>query len=332
MRRLWHALLALLDETERATSLALFRAALGLCTLALIGTAVARDLPAVLWADKGDGGYRALGSGYFLIELFGGPTAAFAWTCAIVALVGGALVFVGLAGRASAFVTLVAVNLLVLANGEVASGYDRLLTNGLWLLVLSSSTATLSLDCRLATGRFTSTREVKAWPRYLAIFQLVVVYWIAGLNKVGAAWTPAGGFSAIYYILMQPDWQRFDMRFLAWLYPLTQVATATTWLWELSWPVVLLWFLARRRTSPQRDPARPPPRRFWRALARYDVRLGYLAVGVLMHTFTWVFMEVGPFSFITMSFYLCLLSPDELARARRWLVERRAARREPTPG
>lgn len=330
MRRLWAAFLALLDEQERATSLALFRAALGLCTLSLIGTAVARGLPAVLWADKSEGGYRALRSSYFLIELAGGPTAAFAWTSCIVALVGGAFVVVGLFGRASAFVTLIAVNLIVLVNGEVASGYDRLLTNGLWLLVLSSSTATLSLDCRLSTGRFTSEREVKAWPRYLAVFQLVVVYWIAGLNKVGAAWTPAGGFSAIYYILMQPDWQRFDMSFLAWIYPLTQLGTATTWLWELTWPIVLLWFFARRRTSSAATHERPP-RKPWRALARYDVRLVYLGIGVVMHTFTWVFMEVGPFSFITMSFYLCLLKPDEIARAWRWLVERRA-RRSGAPG
>lgn len=321
MRRLWDRFLALLDEQEPATSLALFRAALGLCTLSLIGTAVVRGLPAVLWADQSDGGYRSLKPGHFVFDLAGGATAELAWTCAIVALVGGALVFLGLFGRVSAFVTLSAVNLLVLANGEVASGYDRLLTNGLWLLVLSSSTRTLSLDCLRRTGRLRSDDEVKAWPRYLAIFQLVVVYWIAGLNKLGAAWTPAGGFSALYYILMQPDWQRFDMRFLAWIYPLTQIGTAVTWLWEVSWPVVLLWLLARRKVTSTTEGERP--RKLWRALARYDLRLAYLALGVVMHTLTWVFMEVGPFSFITMSFYLCLLRPEELARAWTWITRLR---------
>lgn len=324
MRRLWERFLALLDETEVATSLALFRAALGLCTLSLIGSAVVRGLPAVLWADKSHGGYRSLHPNHFVFELAGGATAELAWSCAIVALVGGLFVFLGLFGRPSAFLTLSAVNLLVLANGEVASGYDRLLTNGLWLLVLASSTKTLSLDCLLRTGRLTSDEPVKAWPRYLAIFQLVVVYWIAGLNKIGAAWTPAGGFSALYYILMQPDWQRFDMRFLAWLYPLTQVGTAVTWLWEVTWPVVLLWLVARRKVSSVTSEGARPVGRLWRALARYDLRLGYLALGVVMHLLTWAFMEVGPFSFITMSFYLCCFRPEELQRAFAWLSRRRA--------
>lgn len=321
--RLWTRFLALLDEEERGTSLALFRAALGLCTLSLIGSAVVRGLPTVLWADKAHGGYRELRPSHFVFDLAGGATAELAWTCCLLALVGGVFVFLGLFGRASAFVTLSAINLLVLANGEIASGYDRLLTNGLWLLVLASSTKTLSLDCLRRTGRLTSDERVKAWPRYLGIFQLVVVYWIAGLNKLGAGWTPAGGFSALYYILLQPDWQRVDMRFLAWIYPLTQVATAVTWLWELTWPVVLLWFLSRRKVTAAHDGARPAGR-LWRALARYDVRLAYLALGVVMHLLTWLVMEVGPFSFVTMSFYLCLFTPEEIARARAWLARRRA--------
>lgn len=305
----YEAFLGLLDRKEPAVSLALFRAALGLCTLSLVGTAVLRGLVDVIWIDKRYGGYRSIDPSHPLLDLAGGATPTVAWSCALLALLGGVLVFLGLFGRWSAFLTLMAVNFLIHLNGEVASGYDRLLANGLWLLVLSSSTTTLSLDCRLRTGSFTSAREVKAWPRYLAIFQIVVVYWIAGLNKVGAAWTPAGGFSAIYYILMQPDWQRFDMRFLAWIYPLTQLGTALTWLWELSWPLVLLWFWARAPSSSER-----PAGRVRRALARFDLRLLYLCVGVVMHTLTWMTMEVGPFSFISMSFYLCLVKPEEWAR------------------
>lgn len=313
---LWAAWLSFLDEKEAATSLAVFRLALGLCTLALVGTAVWRDLPGVIWVDKAYGGYRSIDPSHPLLDLAGGATPLVAWTCALASLTGGLLVTLGLFGRASAFLALMGVNLLVHLNGEVSGGYDRLLTNGLWLLVLCSSTTTLSLDCYRRTGGFTSERAVKVWPRYVAMLQLVVVYWMAGLNKVGASWTPAGGFSALYYILMQPDWQRFDMRFLAWVYPLTQLGTALTWLWELSWPVMLLWLWARSSSSKR------PPGRLRRWLARYDLRLLYLGTGVIMHTLTWALMEVGPFSWVTLSFYACFVRPSEWSMAYAWLTRR----------
>ena len=68
---------------------------------------------------------------------------------------------------------------------KIMYGDDRLLTNALWLLVLSRSTATLSLDCRLRTGQWVSSVLVPAWPRYLALYQLVLVYGTTGLQKLG---------------------------------------------------------------------------------------------------------------------------------------------------
>jgi hypothetical protein len=188
-------------------------------------------------------------------------------------------------------------------NSHAGGSDDPLLANGLWLLVLAQSTRTLSLDCRLRTGSWRSAELVPAWPRYLAVVQLFLMYWSTGLQKVSAYWTPAGDFSALYFILQQPTWQRIDMTWAAHVYPLTQAATALTWCWELGAP---LWLLAFWWRDTRDRPGR------LRALAnRIDLRSWLAAVGVVLHLGILAAMEVGPFSLIALSFYLCLYHPDE---------------------
>src|SRR5262249_22515372 len=146
----------------------------------------------------------------------------------------------GLGGRVAAFVTLQGYVALHRLDGNSSGSSDLLVTNGLWLLVLARSTATLSLDCKLRTGRFRSDDPIPAFPRYLAVLQLVAMYWSTGVQKVSVYWFPAGSYSALYYILQQPTWQRFSMSWAARIYPITQVATAVTWIWEVSAPALLL--------------------------------------------------------------------------------------------
>jgi hypothetical protein len=308
MRAAWDRWQDALARREGGESLALFRVFLGLCVLALLGSARARGLVDVLWVDLAFGGYRGLGNGPWLVKLIGSPEPGTMLLLNTVGLLGGALLVVGAGGRLSALVTLACVNAIARTNGEVGGGYDMLLTNGLWLLVLADASATLSLRAKLRTGRWMPRVEVAAWPRALAIYQLCLMYFWAGAQKIGASWTPAGDFSALYYILQQPSWQRWDMSWVAPLYPLTQLLTALTLVWELLWPVVGLTIFLRRR--PPRDDAG----RLRRLLTR-DWRLPFCVIGVGMHTLTWVFLEVGPFSFVTMSFYACLFRPDELAGA-----------------
>ena len=172
--------------------------------------------------------------------------------------------------------------------------------------MLADSSATHSLRCRLRTGSWTDQQRVAAWPRYLVIVQLVVLYTGTGLHKISIHWTPAGGFSALYYILQQPSWQRGDMTWLASVYPLTQLATAITWGWELTWPVVLL-ALWSRTTADRGGRVRG-------FINRIPIRAAYVSIGLVMHGMITVLMVVGPFSWVTLAYYPCLFRPHELQR------------------
>jgi uncharacterized membrane protein YphA (DoxX/SURF4 family) len=302
----WSGWVRLLDRREPGTALALFRIGSGGALLASVGSVVAADLVDVLWVDVTHGGMRPLTGGW-LVQALGGATPTVVWSLVVATLVAGALLVLGLVPRLCALVA--AQGLLALSglNPHARSAYDPLLVNSLWLLVLADSGATLSVGCRVRHGRWTSDRLVTAWPRYLAIVQLVVLYTFTGLHKVSIHWTPAGGFSALYYILQQPSWQRTDMTWLASVYPLTQVGTAITWVWELTWPVVglALWF----RHTAERDG------RVRRAFNRVPIRAIYVSIGVCMHLTVAAIMVVGPFSFITLAYYPCLYGADELRRA-----------------
>ncbi|MCA9650058.1 MAG: HTTM domain-containing protein [Myxococcales bacterium] len=307
----WSGWVALLGGREPGTALALFRIVTGLSLLLSLGSVVASDVVELLWVDVEHGGYRSIEGGW-LVQALGGATPRVVW--ALVGACGGAglLLTLGLLTRASALVAGQSLLALSTLNPDARSAYDPLLVDSLWLLVLADSSATLSLRCRLRAGRWTSDRPVAVWPRYLVIAQLTVLYFGTGLNKISIHWTPAGGFSALYYILQQPSWQRGDMRWVASVYPLTQVATAVTWLWELTWPVVplALWL---RHTAERGG-------RLRRLFARIPVRAIYVAIGLCMHLTSTTVMVIGPFAWITLAYYPCLFRADELRRGHARLV------------
>lgn len=310
----WRKWVALLSRTEPGTALALTRIGAGLCVVVPMVTVVMAGQVPFLWFDVADGGYRALEGGPWLVALLGGPTPSTVWSLIVVTLLAGGAVTVGVASRPAAFLALQGFNAVSSINGHAGGADDMLLTNLLWLLVLTDAGATLSLSCRLRTGRWTSDRPVGTWVRYLVIFQLVVLYASSGSQKVSSYWVPGGDFSALYYILQQPTWQRFDMSWLATWFPLTQVGTALTWWWEVSAPLLLLalWYSETRARSGR-------IRAFFNRVHWRTVFAGY---GVTMHLLIFVLMKVGPFSWVAISFYPCLFQPDEWrlvgARLTRW--------------
>jgi hypothetical protein len=308
---LWGRWVALLSEREAGTSLALFRIACGLSVLYSVGSVVTHGLVPVIWMDAREGGYAHLGAAPWLFQLIGGVNRVSVWAMVACTLSAGALLALGLAGRLTALVALQAYLAVTSLNGDAAGGYDWLLTNALWLVVLSRSTATLSLDCRLRTGSWHSAAAIPAWPRYLAIYQIVLMYWSTGIQKVSGSWSPGGGFAALYYILQEPTWQRWDLSWLAWVYPLTQVATAATWLWENTAPLLLLvlWY---RRTAGR-------PGRLRALCNRMPLRGLWVATGLGVHAGIFIFMDVGPFSMIALSYYACLFRPEEWRNLSRWL-------------
>jgi hypothetical protein len=297
---------ALLAEREDGTSLALFRIACGACILYSVGSVVVYGMVPVIWLGPADGGYGPVGPGPRLFQWLGGVNPTTVWGVVGATLLAGLLLVVGAGGRLTALVALQGYMALYGINGNAAGAYDWLLTNALWLLVLARSTATLSLDCRLRTGRWRSAEPVSAWPRYLAVYQIVLVYWSTGMHKLSRSWVPGGDFSAFYYILQEPTWQRRDMTWLAHVYPLTQVATVATWMWEVTAPLLLLvlWY---RRT-------RERPGRLRALCNRLPLRGLWVVAGVTMHLGILLTMDVGPFSLVALSYYACLFRPDEWRR------------------
>lgn len=295
--------LGVIARRETGESLALFRVACGACTFTWLLSTVLHGIVSDIWLPTRYGGYREFDSLPWQFELLGGLTPTTLWFVLGICLTTSVAVVIGFGGRFATILLLQSFLAIARLNWEVAGGDCRLTANCLWLLFLAGGTQTLSLDCRLRTGRWTSDRPAAAWPRYLVFYQLVVVYFTTGLQKLSIDWTPAGGYSALYYILQEPSWQRFDMSWLAWIYPLTQIATALTWLWEVSAPLLILaaWYRATRD--------RPGLVRRW--FNRIGFRRVYVAVGVLMHLGVFLLIDLSLFTFISLAMYTCLFTPTE---------------------
>lgn len=308
---LWASWVERCSRTESATSLALFRIAMGLGVLLTVGSVVWHGLVPVLWIDVAHGGYRALGDGPWLVAWLGGPTPGVIWPMVAGSLLGGLLLTLGIGGRPVALATLLLTKNVVDVNGHAGGSYDELLGNALWLCVLANGQATLSVTALLKHGVWWPEVQVLAFPRWLAAWQLVLMYCATGLQKVSAYWVPGGDASALYYIMQQPTWQRFDMSWVAWVFPLTQVATTTTWFWEVLAP---LWILALWLDV---HPERGGRLRTWSQKLR--VRWVYAVVGIVVHAMIFATMEVGPFSFLSLGFYTVMVHPWEWeGRATRW--------------
>ena len=309
MRAAWRRISGWLARREAGTSLALLRIGLGLCILHIVVPMVLTGAHHLLLVDVSDGGYTRITGDQWLVQLLGGATRLGVNRLCALSVGCGALMIVGLGGRITAFVALQVLIALFSLNPTSGGGHDRLLTNGLWLLVLGDSTATLSLHARLRHGGWVRDTLVAAWPRYLAVYQLVVVYTATGLQKVGVPWTPWGGFSAMYESLLMPSWRRWDMAWIAHVYPLTQVGTVTTLVFEIGSSVWLLaaWF---------RD-TRERPGRLRALFNRLDVRRIWVFTGIGLHLGIALFLNVGVFSWVTLSFYAALFHPDEWAALRR---------------
>lgn len=311
---LWRRWVALLDRREAATSLALARIVLGLSLVGHLGHIAWVGGDRLVWTDAAYGGLRTLSPGW--LAHLGGLTPENVRGLVIVTIVAAAAFSVGAFTRIAALVTWIGFRTLADLNGHAGGAYDELAKNILLLLLVSGCGRALSVDAwRTArAGGTAADRLAPAWPRYVLIFQLVLMYWATGMQKVSSGWVPGGSADALWYILQQPTWQRGEMTWLAPLFPLTQLATLGTWFFEQGSPLLLLAFWYRHtRTRPGRMRA---------AFNRLDVRAIYLLVGVGMHAGIEATMEVGVFCWATMAIYVACFHPDEWASAGRKLRAR----------
>ena len=76
------------------------------------------------------------------------------------------------------------------------------------------------------------------------------------------------------------------------------------WHFEVGAPLLLVVYYLRW-TSERRG-------RLRRWVLRYDPRLLFAAIGLGMHLGIGLLMEMGPFSYISAAYYLCLWRPDEI--------------------
>lgn len=304
----WSRWVALWNRQELPDALALLRVLLCLVLLTDQLEVIRLGLVDALWAPGELGGigdplasvpppllYRILPPTLLTSHLAFG-----AWVAATV------LFGIGLFSRFSGILLVLLYAQLALVLPGADRGIDMLMRNVLLVLALSPAGEAWSLDARIRTGRWGGARVPRpAWARHLLIVQLAVMYFTAGVQKVSLAWLPMGSFSALYIVLHDPAVSSVAGQNLEPWYPLTQLATACTMVWEWSAPLLVLaiWYRDTR--------TRPGRLRAW--MNRVDFRLLYLLVGVAFHVGIHATMHIGIFPTAMMALYCCAWHPDELA-------------------
>lgn len=187
-------------------------------------------------------------------------------------------------------------------------GIDMLCRNLLFLLMFSPAGKVWSADAVWETGRLGGDgRHHPAWVRHLVIVQVLAMYFTAGVQKGGLGWLPMGHFSALYTITQDWGVTRGNWSWLAnqpWFF-FTQVSTAVTMVWEISTPIMALFYWYRA------TPERPGRLRAW--TNRYHLHLWWLSVGVIFHLGIHILLDLGIFPWAMLATYVCFLHPDELA-------------------
>jgi hypothetical protein len=174
------------------------------------------------------------------------------------------------------------------------------------ILTLSRANACCSLDAWMASRAGRSLPLlVPAWPRYLLMAQLLWMYFSAGHCRDDAAWWPHGGFSAIGNVMGDPHFARFRPGSLVSLYPVTQVATAISMIFELSAPLMVLMIWLRKDGGG----------RWGDVLRRWRIRWIWIVVGAALHLGIALTMTLGMFPYGVLALYPLFLHPEEYVRA-----------------
>ena len=194
-------------------------------------------------------------------------------------------------------------------------GIDLMMRNVVFLLLFSRCGDWGSVDARRKTGSFFGTNALApAWPRHLLILQLVVMYFAAGVQKVGMDWMPMSGFAGLYVVLQAPAVSRADFSWLANWYPVTQLATATTMLFEWLAPFVLLTY--HFRATPEKDG------RWRRFYKRWKPHYIWIAVGIFLHIGIAFTLALGIFPYAMLALYPAFFHPDELEKMKKRILSR----------
>ncbi len=308
IRERWESWAELWDQRESPRTLALVRIGVGAVITFDLAEMARLELVVPIWGPAEVGGLgNPTGTNpvpwlYALLPATA-DTAWFGWAVAF-----GAALFltVGIFPRLSALVLLVLYAQFARVLSPADRGIDLLLRNIVAILALSGSGNALSLADLLGRSPGARLASVPSWPRHLIVLQIAVMYFAAGLQKTAVAWSPLGGFSALYIVLQDPAIARVPFGWLRTIYPLTQLATAATMAFEYTAaliPLVYWYRLTRQRAGWLRAQCnRVAPLRLW------------VLVGVLLHMGIAMTMNLGIFPWAMLAMYPAFVHPDEWPR------------------
>jgi hypothetical protein len=303
----WRRWVALLDTREPASALAASRMVVAATVFVTLLHAWLTGVASSLWVAPELGGVGPNAPG--LLRFVGGASWPNVRALLLITVASSGLLGLGLFTRPAAAVTWLGFHTLAFLNPLSGGSGDDVVSNVLFLIMLSGAGKTWSLDARWFGGASTVT----AWPRYLLIGQMIAIYTAAGWHKMSASWLPVGSLDAVWYSLTNPIWQRRAVAPSILLGRVAQAATLTTWMFEVSAPLLLVAFYFRAtadRTG-----------RWRRWFNRWDFRARYLMVGFCLHLGIELTMEVGAFFGGMMALYAACLHPVEwqaIARRARW--------------
>lgn len=298
VRSAWRAWVALMDRRESPAALAAVRIAASLVLLADLVWVRHVGLIAPLWSPPPEGFGTSYAGWSASLEL----GAHGLWWAAVVPLV---LVVIGLGTRPACVVfALVSAELAAVAP-YAESAIDPLMRIVFVILACSRCNARWSIDAAIGGRRGRPMPAlVPAWPRYLVLLQLVWVYFSSGINKSSAGWGPHGGFTALANALMDPHNGRLDPELVVALYPLTQVATALTMVFELT-AIAYLGLLYYAAT-----PEQPGRLRAW--CNRLRLRWVWLALAIAFEVGIAIGLRLGAFPYGMLALFPVLLLPHEV--------------------
>jgi len=299
---------ALWDQREAPSSLCAARILIGLVTLADLLWVRAVDGVSLSFAPPPLGlGYAALTRPPFTARWFG-ATETTALTLYAIALLATLAFTVGAAFRVAALVMAVALSQLAHFAPSGDRGIDSLLRMVVLLLALSAANARWSVDAWIRRLRgLSAVTEANSWPRLLLFGQVVWVYFSAAHNRADVAWWPMGGFSAVAVTWADPHYARFAPGWPPFMYALSQLATFSTMLFEITAPVLIAFTWLHRHEG--------RGGRFGEFVRRYNLRWVWLALGASLHLGIALTMRLGIFPFGMLAMYPLFLHPSELDAA-----------------
>lgn len=316
--RAWARWVALWEGTEAPWSLALVRIALGSVMLYDFLRIAQLDLVVALLGSQPAGGLADVATRAnppWIVELLG-VSAGAAWALYAALVLAATSFAIGWFSRLSALVLIVASAQFALILPAADRGIDTLCRDVLLIFLFARSGDALSVDAWIRTGRvWGDGAPIPAWPRRLLVLQLVAMYFLAGVQKLGVHWWPPGHFAALYFILQDPAIARFDFHWLArspW-FQLTQLGSVGTLIFQDTYPAVLLIRYAKATAA----------RGGWRAALAE--RFGWtewvwIGVGAVFHLLLAATCELGIFPAAMLSLYPAWVAPDVwprlVARAR----------------